>query len=107
MSRYAVLTLIGVLASSPALAAPGAACGDMIASLSAYLDAHPERAGTLPQTKDAQLMHQPTRQSVAKAKMESHDNLVALLAKAKSEQAGGDEKGCRHTLGYVEWMLKL
>ena len=107
MSRYAILTLIGALASSPAPAAPRAACGDMIASLSAYVDAHPDSVGTRPQTKDAQLMHQPTRASVAKAKMESHDNLVALLAKAKSEQAAGDEKGCRHTLGYVEWMLKL
>ena len=78
----------------------------MVAGLERYLAAHPGQAGTRPQTRAAQLMHQPTAESVAKAKMESRDNLTALLAKAKAEHAAGDEQGCRKTLGDVEWMLK-
>ena len=83
-----------------------ASCPQMVAGLEHYLGAHPDLAGTRPQTEAAQLMHQPTAESVAKAKMESRDNLSALLAKGKAEHLAGDEQACRKTLGYVEWMLK-
>jgi hypothetical protein len=88
-----------------ALAAPSS-CADRVSGLQSYLNAHPDASGTARQTKDAQLMHQPTRESVAKAKQESRENLVAMLAKAKAEQGAGDDKGCRATLAGVAWMLK-
>ena len=62
--------------------------------------------GALPQTTAAQLMHQPTRESVAKAKMASREHIVSLLAKAKKQQAAGNERGCRATLDEVRWMLQ-
>ena len=98
--------LVAGLAASGVQAAPGATCGQMVGDLQAYLDTHPQVTGTRKQTKDAQLMHQPTERSVAKAKMQSRDNLVALLAKAKSQQNEGDDVGCRSTLADVERMLK-
>jgi hypothetical protein len=104
MSRIALMGLAILL--SP-VAASAATCPQMVAGLQSYLAQHPAQAGTRPQTHAAQLNHQPTRASLAKAKAESHDNLVALLAKAQAEQAAGDAQACRKTLGYVEWMLKL
>ena len=101
------LSLVLLAALLPPLPALAASCDQMVSGLETYIAEHPAQAGTRPQTKDAQLQHQPTRESVAKAKMESHDNLVALLAKAKAEQAAGDGEGCRKTLGYIKWMLKL
>ena len=106
MFRLVIAALAMGLAAGGAQAASGATCGRMIDDLQSYLDAHPEISGTRKQTKDAQLMHQPTRESVAKAKMQSRDNLVALLAKAKSQQNEGDDVGCRSTLADVERMLK-
>jgi hypothetical protein len=98
------LVLLAALAlPAPALAA---SCPQMVAGLERYLAAHPGQTGTRPQTQAAQLMHQPTAESVAKAKMESRDNLSVLLAKARAEHATGDEQGCRKTLGDVERMLK-
>ncbi len=81
-------------------------CADMVSGLQSYLSAHPQASGTRRQTKDAQLMHQPTRDSVAKAKQDSRENLVAMLAKAKAQQSAGDAEGCHATLAGVAWMLK-
>ena len=106
MFRLFAAILVAGLAASGVQATPGATCGQMVGDLQSYLDAHPEASGTRKQTKDAQLMHQPTQRSVAKAKMQSRDNLVALLAKAKSQQAAGEEAACRATLADVERMLK-
>jgi hypothetical protein len=100
-----LLALAGALIVSSAVAAPSASCGDMVADLQSYLDKHPDTSGTRRQTKDAQLMHQPTRDSVAKAKKESRDNLVALLGKAKAEQSAGEAAACRATLAEVHRML--
>jgi hypothetical protein len=106
MFRLAVATLVIGLAGGAAQAASSATCSQMIGDVQTYLDAHPGASGTRKQSKDAQLMHQPTRQSVTKAKMESHDNLVVLLGQARSKHSAGDEAGCRATLADVERMLK-
>ncbi len=106
MFRRVAAILVAGLAASGVHAAPGATCGQMVDDLQSYLDAHPQVSGTRKQTKDAQLMHQPTQRSVAKAKMQSRDNLVALLAKAKAQQSAGDDVGCRSTLADVERMLR-
>ena len=98
------LLLIAALAlPAPALAA---SCADMVSQAESYLAAHPDKAGTRPQTVDAQLQHQPTRESVAKAKMDSRDHLAAALANAKAMQTAGDEAGCRKSFAAVAWMLK-
>ena len=104
MSRRLVLACCAVLLAGPAAAAPS--CAEMVGDLRAYLDAHPQASGTRPQTVDAQLMHQPTRDSVAHAKMASHDRLVELLGDAEMQQRMGDKAGCEAILADVERMLK-
>jgi hypothetical protein len=97
-----------VLIAAFALPAPAfaASCADMVSHAESFLAAHPDKAGTRPQTIGAQLEHQPTRDSVAKAKMDSRDHLAASLERAKAMQAAGDEAGCRKSFDAVAWMLK-
>jgi len=101
MFRLALLAAFALPA--PAIAA---SCADMVSKAEVYLAAHPDKAGTRPQTVDAQLQHQPTRDSVAKARMDSRDHLAAALSNAKAMQAAGDEAGCRKSFDAVAWMLK-
>jgi hypothetical protein len=98
--------LVVALAASAAQAAPNASCDEMVARLDAFLKVHKGVTGALPQTVGAQLMHQPTRQSVAQAKQESREHVVALLARAKAQQSAGEAQKCRATLAEVEWMLQ-
>jgi len=105
MLKTGLAMLVMALAASAAQAAPKGSCDEMVAHLDAYLKVHPNATGELRQSVDAQLMHQPTRESVEKAKMQSRDHLVELLAKAKAEQGAGKERECRATLAEVKWML--
>ena len=84
MFRLFAAILVAGLAASGVQATPGATCGQMVGDLQSYLDAHPGVSGTRKQTKDAQLMHQPTQHSVAKAKMESRDS-PSLCSPRRSE----------------------
>jgi hypothetical protein len=104
MSRF-ILAVLVILVPAAAWAAPPP-CAAMIADVRAWLDAHPHVAGTRRQTVAAQLQHQPTAASVAKAKMESRDHIVELLGDAEAQQRSGDMAGCEATLGDVERMLK-
>jgi len=101
MIRLALLAALALPAPANA-----ASCADMVSQAEAYLAAHPEKAGTRPQTVGAQLQHQPTRESVSKAKMDSRDHLAASLSSAKAMQAAGNEAGCRKSFSAVAWMLK-
>ena len=103
MLRLALLAALAFALPAPALAA---SCADMVAGAEAYLAAHPDKAGTRPQTVDAQLQHQPTPKSVAKAKMSSREHLADSLARAKAMQAAGDEAGCQKSFSEVAWMLR-
>jgi hypothetical protein len=106
MNRCGLALGLALLATAPASAATSGSCDDMVGNLDAFLKTHPEVTGVLPQTTAAQLMHQPTRDSVAKAEKKSRQHVVGLLAKAKAQQAAGDEPGCRATLAEVRWMLQ-
>jgi hypothetical protein len=106
MLRRGFIVLVVALAAGAAQAAPNASCDEMVAQLDAFLKAHPGATGVLPQTVGAQLMHQPTRESIARAKQESREHVVDLLAKAKAQQSAGQAQQCRATLAEVEWMLQ-
>jgi len=105
MSRF-ILAVVVALVPAAAFAAPTPRCTAMVADVRAWLDAHPHVSGTQRQTVAAQLMHQPTAASVAKAKMESRDHIVELLGDAEAKQRSGDMAGCEATLADVERMLK-
>jgi len=105
MSRF-ILAVVVALVPAAAFAAPPERCTAMVADVRAWLDAHPHVSGTQRQTVAAQLMHQPTALSVAKAKMESRDHIVELLGDAQAKQRSGDMAGCEATLDEVERMLR-
>jgi hypothetical protein len=100
------VAVLSLSAGAADAAAPRGSCADMAGRLQAYLQAHPHAVGVLKQTTGAQLMHQPTRESVEQARHKSRQDLEALLAKARAHQAAGDEAGCRADLKDVEWMLQ-
>jgi hypothetical protein len=102
-AMFRILLVVAFALPAPANAA---SCADMVSQAEAWLADHPNVVGTEPQTVGAQLDHQPTRESVAKAKTESRDHLAASLAHAKAMQAAGDEAGCRKSFDAVAWMLK-
>ncbi|HXT08402.1 MAG TPA: hypothetical protein VN715_15890 [Roseiarcus sp.] len=106
MIRVALAAFVGAILAGGAQAAPAGSCDDMVARFDAYLKAHPNATGALPQSVGAQLMHQPTRESIDKAKKQGRAHLEALLAKAKAEQQAKDESGCQATLAEVKWMLQ-
>jgi hypothetical protein len=106
MIRKGLAMLALALAAGVAQAAPSGSCDDMVAKFDAYLKAHPNATGALPQSVDAQLTYQPSRESLEKAEKEGRAHLYDLLAKAKTQQSAGDESGCRATLTEVQWMLQ-
>ena len=106
MIRVALAALVGAALAGAAQGAPAGSCDDMVARFDAYLKAHPNATGGLPQSVGAQLMHQPTRDSLDKAKKQGRAHLQALLAKARAEQQAKDESGCQATLAEVQWMLQ-
>ena len=105
MSRQLLAFACLALSVVPAAAAPPR-CDAMVADVRAWLDTHPHVSGTRPQTVAAQLQHQPTAETVAKAKMESRDHIVELLGEAQMQERMGDMPGCETTLADVERMLK-
>ncbi len=101
---FAMVVLTGF--AGAAQAAPGRTCDEMVSRFDAYLKTHPNATADLRQSVDAQLMHQPTRESLELARKEGRQHLLDLLAKAKAEQRAHDESGCRATLSEVRWMMK-
>ncbi len=78
-----LLVAFVALAASAAQAAPSASCGEMVSHLDAYLKAHPNATGDLRQSVGAQLMHQPTRESIEKAKMELRATISSSCSPAR------------------------
>jgi hypothetical protein len=104
MSSRLIAAACLAFVAAPAAADP-ARCNAMVAEVRSWLDAHPHISGTRRQTVDAQLQHQPTAASIAKAKMESRDHIVELLGDAEMLQRSGDMAGCEAKLADVERML--
>ena len=70
----------------------------MVSHAETWLAAHPDKAGTRPQTVDAQLQHQPTRDSVAKCENETRATISPpLSSNAKAMQSGGRRGGLPHS----------
>jgi hypothetical protein len=83
-------------------------CGDEIARLekaSRQAEGNPAIGPSGPQSVDAQLGHQPTKESVERAEAQSESSFAAILNRAKAFDAQGKAAECMQAVGAAK--LKL
>jgi hypothetical protein len=84
-------------------------CGEEIARVEALLDqsmGDPSAKPTIAQSVDAQLHHQPTRESVRRADENAHSMFAAILARAKMLNANGKTTECIQSVAEAKRLLR-
>jgi hypothetical protein len=111
MNRFATALSIVVAASaSSAASAYAGPCGNEVARLEALAretNAHRSIGPTAPQSIDAQLHHQPTRQSVEQAQKVAAAKVDAVLKRAKTFDSEGNEAECMKAIGEAKLLLNV
>ena len=96
--RSPAMALVACVALGAGVASARASpCGDEIARLEQMIGQsgnNPAAVPTAPQSIDAQLSHQPTPQSVERARAQSRARFAAMLARAKAFEAEGKTAKC-------------
>jgi len=83
-------------------------CSDEIGQLEAYQSiGNPIAKPTLPQSIDAQLHHQPTRESVRQAEENARLRFATVLARAKILNAEGKTTECMQSVTEAKRLLGL
>jgi hypothetical protein len=85
-------------------------CSDEIAQLEELVDqsmGHPIAKPTIPQSVDAQLHHQPTRESVRRAEEAAQLRFAAMLARAKMLNADGKTAECIQSVAEAKRLLRV
>jgi hypothetical protein len=94
-----IVAIASALSVLPASAGP---CGEKVAAFRQTLPLNQKGApvvvGSAPQSIDAQLEHQPTPESVARAEQSAQSEIAAVLAQADAFDAAGKQKQCRGAL---------
>jgi hypothetical protein len=106
----AAIVMIASIASTAATASASAGlCGEEIAKLRQSLPRGEDGAlafvGSGTQTIDAQLGHQPTVESVERAKKLARARILAMLAQAEALDLKGDQRGCGETIATMKLLL--
>jgi hypothetical protein len=103
--------MIGLAIVGVDMASAGAdPCRDEIAKLEAWVDrsmGSPVAKPTTTQSVEAQLHHQPTRQSVQQAEEAAHSMFVAMLAHAKMLNADGKTAECIQSVAEAKRLLRI
>lgn len=90
-------------------AAQAGSCGDQAAALRSSIEQNPGPdspiVATAPQTIDAQLEHQPTPASVARAKRTANLRISALLEQAQRLDDVGNQTECEQALATAKRLL--
>jgi hypothetical protein len=84
-------------------------CGEEIAQLQALVDhsmGYTVAKPTTSQSIDAQLHHQPTRESVRRADENAHSRFAAILARAKTLNADGKTTECIQSVAEAKRLLR-
>jgi hypothetical protein len=93
---FAIASTLSIL---PASAGP---CGEEVAAFRQTLPLNQKGApvvvGSAPQSIDAQLEHQPTPESIARAEQRAQSEVAAVLAQADAFDAAGKQSECRAAL---------
>jgi hypothetical protein len=111
MKRFATaLSIVAAVSGFGVVSAHAGPCGDEVARLEALARETNARNGVGPtarQSIDAQLHHQPTRQSVEQAQASAAAKVGAVLKRAKTLDMDGDEAGCMKAIGEAKLLLKV
>src|SRR5215831_4304207 len=96
------------IASAHITSANADTCSDQIAQLEALADqAMGNPVATVPQSTDAQLHHQPTRDSVRRAEENAKLRFASILARAKTLNAAGKVTECIQSVAEAKRLLGI
>jgi hypothetical protein len=106
---YGALGIIAIASTLRiATASAGPCAGDIMdfrSSLSLDKDGDPTFVGTAPQSIGAQLEHQPTRDSVERAKKQAQAQILTVFMEAEAFDSQGKETECRQALAKAKLLL--
>jgi hypothetical protein len=74
-------------------------------SLSRDENGEPTFIGTAPQSIAAQLEHQPTRESVERAKKQAQTQILMVVTQAEALDSEGKKSECRNALAKAKLLL--
>ena len=94
------------IASAHITSANADTCSDQIAQLEALVD-QGNPVATVPQSTDAQLHHQPTRDSVRRAEENAKLRFASILARAKTLNAAGKVTECIQSVAEAKRLLGI
>ena len=98
------------VASAHMTSAQADTCSNQIAQLEALVDqsmGNSVAKPTVPQSIDAQLHHQPTRDSVRRAEENAQLRLLSILARAKTLNADGKMTECIQSVAQARRLLGI
>ena len=78
---------------------------DFRSSLSRDKNGEPTFIGTAPQSIGAQLEHQPTRESVERAKKRAQAQILMVVTQAEAIDSEGKKSECRNALAKAKLLL--
>jgi hypothetical protein len=101
-----IITIASTLHIATAIAGPCAReITDFRSSLPHSKNGEATFVGTAPQSIDAQLEHQPTRESVERAKKQAQALIMTVLAQAEALDSEGKRTECRDAIAKARILL--
>jgi hypothetical protein len=101
-----IITLTSTLCVAIASAGPCTGeIADFRSSLSRDENGEPTFIGTAPQSIAAQLEHQPTRESVERAKKQAQTQILMVVTQAEALDSEGKKSECRNALAKAKLLL--
>jgi hypothetical protein len=93
----------------PVLPASAGPCGEKVAAFRQTLPQNqkgaPLAVGSAPQSVDAQLGHQPTPESIERARQSAQSEVAAVLAQADAFDAAGRQRKCQDALAKAKLLV--
>jgi hypothetical protein len=101
-----IIAIASILRIATASAGPCAGeITEFRSSLSQDKNGEPTFVGTAPQSIDAQLEHQPTRESVERAKKQAQAQILTVVIQAEAFDSQGKQNECRQALAKAKLLL--
>jgi hypothetical protein len=107
--KYGALGIVAIASMLNIATASAGPCAGEIAEFQNALPRDKKGAfafvGTAPQSIDAQLEHQPTRDSVERAKRQSQSRIITVLAQAETFDSEGKQRECTNAIARARQLL--
>jgi len=105
----AIAFAFAVASTASTLPASAGPCGEEVAAFRQTLPLNqkgaPAAVGTAPQTVDAQLGHQPTPETIERARQKAQSAVAMVLAQAEAIDAAGKQAECREALAKAKLLV--